>query len=89
MTKEKELQFVPEIIQVRFGIGGEFINEKYNLFNPSDIACWKANNSLTAAIQLGVKVLKEIEATDENLKKLKEAREKAEFLFTQIKKDKP
>lgn len=61
---------------------GKF-TEKYDLFCPQDIFCWKATCKRTAAIQLMARETAYQEADPATLEKLKSAREEAERMLSQ------
>ena len=61
------------------GLGSE--KQTYDLFSAQDIATWRANCKLTAAVQTSVKTTKTVRATENNLEKLKQAQEKSKFIF--------
>lgn len=63
-------QTTPSLVDVKFLTPGHGTTvERYSLLSMHDIMCWKLNSSpsKTAAIQIGVTVLEEIEANEDNL----------------------
>ncbi len=83
-TLTATLKTTPSVVEVKFLIPGAGSTiEKYNLFSMHDILCWKLNSSpsRTKAIQLGVSVLEEVEANEDNLYALTWERAWAENLI--------
>lgn len=62
------------------------IDETYDMTNPNDMACWKANEKLSAYIQVGVNVVEEMADSDENETVLREAKAAAEKIFNSMRK---
>lgn len=77
----------PKTVDVHFLIPGHGVTvERYDMLSPYDLASWRANNKLSAAVQLRVVTVDTIEATEENLEALSSAREKSNPIFEQLRK---
>lgn len=71
-------KLLDSVVEVTFLVPGQgATKEIYDLRNASDIVAWKSNNKLANCIQLSVKTLDQIEATEQNIAILAAAQEAA------------
>lgn len=80
---------IPKTLEVKFLIPAVGpLTQTYNCFCPADLASWRGNCKLTAAVQLSVKILESVEDNEKNRRLREKAENEAKKLFEIMKREK-